>query len=271
MRLSKLILFLFLTSSSVFAYCGDSGIWVFPNDRKLNKNPVFIVEGFARSQKAILSLNKEHKIYLKSGNSKVDLVVLETLIGDFQLTQAVLKPEVELIPGLVYSLEIDNLKNPEILRRFNFETKKFESIEFIVGEELDLKKPRIKRKPQVSEEVLTYWGCGKEVKVIFDFKVKDDSEVVVRALVRNRMTGKETEFYVSLINDKMVLGKNMCSGAFLFEEEVRYEAEFVVMDASGNKTAYSRKPINLSRPAKRTYPEFSKLDLKFESIELDDL
>ena len=73
----------------VFSKCSNIGISVFPNKTEINKNSIFLIEGFASSQKIINSLNKEYRIYLQNGNQKITLNIVKTNVGDFQLTQAI--------------------------------------------------------------------------------------------------------------------------------------------------------------------------------------
>ena len=103
-----IIIALFCTANA-YADCSDSGLWVFPSGQTIKQNPIFVLDGYDRSQEVVLGINKRHYLYLKSGTKKIKLLVLEICVGDFYLTQAILKPETELEVGLEYTMSIESI------------------------------------------------------------------------------------------------------------------------------------------------------------------
>ncbi len=106
-------------SATVYADCAGAGLWIFPSGHTVKENPIFVLEGYAESQHVILGLNKKHSIYLKSGMRRVKLFVTEICVGQFHVTQAVLKPEAELEAGRQYTMFIENLPVYERFQRYN--------------------------------------------------------------------------------------------------------------------------------------------------------
>ncbi len=154
-----------LFSTSVFAYCGANYLSIFPSGNTIKQNSIFVLDGYAQSQKVILGLNKKHAIYLKSGNEKIKLIVIETCVGQYQLTQAILKPEKELIAGNEYTLFIDSLPEFERLNKYNTKTKKYEAINYKVISEKDEEKPFVSEKPKELNKSLIRFGCVPSIHV----------------------------------------------------------------------------------------------------------
>jgi hypothetical protein len=243
------LLLAFFCITTVFADCAGSGFSVFPNGKTIMQNSIFVIDGYAESQHVILELNKKHNIFLKSGNKKVKLLVTEICVGQFYLTQALLKPETELEAGLEYTLIIDNLPEYENLKRYNNTTHNFEPITFRVESGTDNAKPILLTQPVEKDKSLVHFGCGPSIHVVFNNPAKDDSEIIVRTTVKNLMTGKETNYYILLENDLIRVGHGMCSGAFVFDNGNNYEVEFSFMDASGNLTSWKGDRIKFTKPS----------------------
>ena len=140
----------------------------------------------------ILGLNKKHNIYLKSGNKKINLLVTEICVGQFYLTQAVLKPETELEAGLEYTMFIDDLPKYESFRKYNKTTHKYEPVTYKVVAERDNEKPQLSAKPKELNKTLVFYGCGPSIHVVFSNSAKDNSDIIVKTTVKNLKTGKET-------------------------------------------------------------------------------
>lgn len=233
---------------SVYAKCGSFGLSAFPNGSTINQNAIFMIEGYADSQSIIKALNKEYPIYLKSGDKIVPLIVTETYVGSFNLTQAILKPENELEAGLEYTLVIDNLPQHDKLERRNTESGEYEAIKYKVLPTVDTDKPVVASKPKIEKKENVMYGCGPSSNVIFSNPAKDDSEFLVKTTMKNVKTKEETTYYLVAYKDTISVGHGMCSGAFSFKRDNDYEIEFAFMDSSGNITEWEGKRIKFSPP-----------------------
>lgn len=245
---SILTIFGILVNILIYSKCGSNGIDVFPTKTEINKNSIFLIEGFASSQKIITLLNKDYKIYLQSGNQKINLKVTETLVGDFQLTQAILKPEFPLEIGKEYILKIDNLPKYETLNKFYNYSFKSKPIIYKVTSNVDIEKPTITKKPYELKKSYIPYGCGPQVNVIFSFLADDSSQLLVKTKFKNLVTNKITTFYILPKDNKLSVGHGMCSGAFKYDNNMAYEVEFNFMDSSGNITKWEKEGIKFTKP-----------------------
>lgn len=66
---------------------------------------MIVLTGYARSQNIVISLNEEYLIYLESEGHRVKLNVRSTYKGLFELTQAIIEPDDQLIAGKNLSTE----------------------------------------------------------------------------------------------------------------------------------------------------------------------
>ncbi len=235
-----------LYSISTFAMCESSNLSVFPQDETINQNSIFVLEGYGSSQTIILGLNKKYNVYLKSNNKKIKLLVTEICIGQFKLTQAILKPETLLEAGVEYLMYIDNLPLSESLP--NNVVHKYK-----VSFKKDTIKPEVKTNPKEVSKSYELYDCGPSVHVVFNNTAKDNSKILVKTTVKNLKTAKETVYYILPDGDKLNVGHGMCSGAFYFDESNDYEIEFSFMDASGNITNWEGQRIKFTRPISERY------------------
>jgi len=242
-----------LCSLSVYADCAGTGLSIFPSGQSIKQNSIFVLDGYAESQNVILGLNKKHNIYLKSGYKKIKLLVTEICVGQFYLTQAVLKPETELEAGLEYTMFIDSLPEYESFNKYNKTTHKYEPVTYKVIAEKDNDKPQLTTIPKELNMTLVHYGCGPSIHVVFSNPAKDVSDIIVKTTVNDLTTGIETTYYIQPDGDKIKVGHSMCSGAFDFDDNNNnYEVEFSFMDASGNLTAWTGDRIKFSKPTKET-------------------
>jgi hypothetical protein len=239
-----------LCSLKIYADCSVSALSVFPKEQTIKQNSIFMIEGYANSQQIILELNKKYTIYLKSGQKKIKLLVTETYVGQFLITQAILKPEKALDAGIEYTMYIDNLPKDETLNKYNTTTQKYEPVTYKVLAEKDTEKPLLTSKPKECKKSLIQYGCGPSIHVIFTNPAKDNSDLLVKTTVRNVKTNKTTTYYIEANGNQIEVGHNMCSGAFDFDEGNTYEVEFSFMDASGNLTAWTGERIKFTKPTK---------------------
>jgi hypothetical protein len=250
----KAIFFLFLTffyATIAHSYCGDYGFDVFPKSTTIAQNTIFILNGEAFSEDIILNLNKKNNIYLKCGDKKITLLVEKINVGEFSVTQAILKPETILEIGLVYTMCIDSVK----LERFNPKTTEYEPVTYTVTAIADTEKPIVRQKPKFFKKSLVSLGCGNVVYVVFKAKIKDNSEIFVKTTVKNLTTKTETVFYLPFKEDKKIyVGNGMCYGPFKFWCTAKTDnlvVTFSVIDAAGNVADWQGKPYSFSVPTEK--------------------
>jgi hypothetical protein len=228
--------------------CGRDGISVFPQSRKISPNSLIVIEGYAESQVIINELGLNYPIYLKHGGKKIKLLVKEIVQGQFNLNQALLIPETNLEPKKKYTLIIENLPKGEQLERWNDELGKNEAIVYVVENLNDSIPPIFKTIPKEIKKTYIDYACGPEIKVLFEFKIIEENEFLVKARMKDLSTGKEVIYYLKPKNEILEIGHGMCSGAFLYGENYNYEIEFSLIDFSGNKTNWTEDRITFTRP-----------------------
>lgn len=245
------LLILLLLPVAGFSKCTSSGLTFWPSAKTIYENSIFVIDGYATSQKIIEGLGLTYKVYLKSGGQKINLKVQETNTGQFRLTQAILKPETNLTPGLEYELVIENLKDLATqVSRYNVTTNKYEKVKWKVIAGNDSIAPSWVIKPSFKNNIYTMFGCGPEIFSNFNFSASDNSSLLVRTTVKNISTGKETSYYLDTKDNTIAIGHGMCAGAFDFDDGEKYEVEFSLFDSSGNITPWTGERIKFNKPTK---------------------
>lgn len=258
MKKRLLLITITLSISNLAAICSWNSLTVFPIGMSIKQNTIFVLDGYAASQIIIKGLNDKFPIYLLGKNHKVKLNIKETLVGQFELTQALLVPETDLIVGMEYTLIIDNLPENELLVRWNSELNKSGPIVYKVTEGKDSIKPIFKTIPKEIKKTYHNDGCGPTILVTFDCNVIDSSEYLIKTTVKCIETRKKTTYYIASNKGEMEIGHGMCYGPFHFEDGDNYEVKFSLMDASGNLTIWSGYSIEFTKPIDKNAKEEEK-------------
>src|SRR5690606_3623489 len=245
-----IILIAIIFTNSVNAECGINGLHIFPNTEEINKNSIFMIEGYSMSQDIIHGLNIHYPIYLKNGNKTIPLEVQEICIGEFNLTQAILKPVEELESNLEYDLLIDNLPEHETYNKYGEFSLNNPIVKYRVLSKSDKDIPKLELKPEEIGKIYLPLGCGDEIFINFNFKVNDESPILVKARVKNLATQNEVSYYLVPNKDTLQIGHSMCAGAFKLEDSDNFEVVFDFMDSSGNTFIWKGKKVRFSKPTK---------------------
>lgn len=227
-KLFLTLLILTFGTISIYADCSSSNISVWPRGTEINSNSIFIIQGYGTSQDVVRNLNKKYKVYLKSKNSIVSLEIIKVYEGQYNLTQAVLKPKTQLIEGKTYTLQISNLE------RYEKEDYYRENFKWRVNNKKDIDLPYWSAKPKYENKQKINYGCGPAKFVDFCACINDSSPVVVFTKLTEEKTGKTTEYFITPDSTSLRIGHGMCSGAFEFKDGEHYKISFSLMDASGN-------------------------------------
>lgn len=246
------ILFFLMATMNAKADCSSSAIYFWPETNSIKQNSMIIITGYGTSQKIITKLNRSYPVYLKSGEKKIKLLVQEIAVGQFALTQAILKPEKTLEAGLEYTLYVDDLsENGVEISKWNSETKEFEPVKWKVDEGIDTEIPKWVSTPVETEKSYVPFGCGPAIYVHFSFKVSDTTEnLLLKTTVTDLKTKIATTYYLKAQDNKSIkIGHGMCSGEFDFSEGENYEVTFDLVDASGNTAKWIDKKIKFTKPS----------------------
>lgn len=239
MRSSILILIILLSNWNSFAKCGSYGLTAFPSLDNISLNSNFILQGYARSQGIIDSLNVKYPVYLKSDDQRIELIVVEVNVGMYSLKQALLRPSSSLQPNTTYELHIDNLPD-----YYQSSVSKYDEVDFkrkdakwTANTNLDNIAPQFLKLPKFKENIYKEKGCGPDMYSVFKLK-SDDSEgslikVEFREIIR-RDTITHTYYLRPTDNGELRVGRRMCSGEFTYERKYKYQIRFSLFDYSGN-------------------------------------
>ncbi|MGH1338071.1 MAG: hypothetical protein ACRBFS_18260 [Aureispira sp.] len=231
------LLFLF-SSSQLLAECAGMGITLWPQGKTLAPNTILMIDGYAESQHIVNGLNGEHPIYLQSKEHKVLLEVLETLQGEFWITQAILKPKEALRVGQEYELVIENLPDYHSpLKVWNSFVRAYTAPKWMIVQERETPPPSFRETPKESKKILKYYGCGPEHFVVFDYTLEQASECLIRTTVTHLATQTTTTYYLIPRKQAIYVGHNMCFGAFELENGADYQVSFSLVNATGQKSS----------------------------------
>ncbi|MBK7128965.1 MAG: hypothetical protein IPM74_03140 [Crocinitomicaceae bacterium] len=246
MKTLLITLSLFISGIS-FADCAGSGLYCWPDQTEVAKNPLFLITGYAMSQEVIHELTISKNVYLVSPKDKVELKLLQLEEGGYYLTQVGVYPERNLIPGETYHLKIDDMEG-NLPTRYNEKKREYESVFWKVLDKKDTIAPVWIQRPAFDTTSTTYFGCGPARYAFFTAQVKDESPFLIRATLKNLDKNNETTFSFSMREGKIVVGHGMCSGEFSFGDSKNFEVSFDLIDASGNMTAWTGDPITFESP-----------------------
>lgn len=238
--MKKLLLFTILLFSiqSSKAECTMSGMTYFPEQSTISQNSLFIIQGYAFSQKIIKSFSENRRAYLESENGeKIDLILEEVLIGQMSLTQAIFKPSEKLELNKKYFLKFSNLTEKETydeLTRYNSAKKEYEPVAWEVT---DAKADQLNSEFNIKFEntEVEYYGCGPAAYAIFDLENSSGMEIWYKTEVYDIENKTSTVFIIKEWKGKLSVGHGMCSGGFTFNGDGNYKVRFTPMNIDGNK------------------------------------
>lgn len=233
--MKKTIFLLLLTFGiqSAIAKCSQYGIMdFFPRNGEISLNSMFIIEGYANSQKTINSF-KDSTIYLESENGElIKLKLQEILKGQKAVTQAIFYPITELKPNTTYYLKFAN---------------QIEKVSRDVNQRLGSKKEKLYWKttdkkfiaPLDSNLTIEFekteagYKMDRSEFAIFDVKNLSEHEVWYKTEVVDLRTNNKQVYYITGNTYKICVGHYSCSGPFTFYGSSKYKVRFTPMNTDG--------------------------------------
>ena len=110
-------------------------------------------------------------------------------------------------------MHIDGLPRYENFNMYNRTTRKNEPVTYKVISEKDFEKPQLLSRPKELKKTLLHYDLGPSIHVVFSSLVKDNSDIIVKTIVKNTKTGKETTYYLVPDGDKIKVGHNTDSNS----------------------------------------------------------
>lgn len=179
--MKTVILFLVLTFgvTPAFAECSLRGMQFFPEQKEISLNSMFIIQGYALSQKTINSF-KNRTIYLESEKGElIELNLQEILKGHMELTQAIFCPNSSLKPNTTYFLKYADQTEFETqqMNQWNSETKKNENVSWKTASKKTAEPLNSTMNVRFEKTEVVLYGCGPSSNAIFIVKSKSKPEV----------------------------------------------------------------------------------------------
>ncbi|WP_298422901.1 hypothetical protein [uncultured Kordia sp.] len=246
----KKLLFLFtllLSFQSVIADCSAFGIQFYPMQEKINRNAMFIIQGYAMNIKTIKTF-KNRKVYLKSESGElVELKLQEILYSQMNLAQAIFMPSKTLRSNTKYFLKYENQTDKEtkdMQSRFYGDKK---PLYWITSTEEYGKTFSTPVSATYKTSRVEYYGCGPEANAIFDVKNDPSKKTWYRTELLDVSTNTTSVYYIQSYNNKISVGHDMCSGAFSFNRKGMYKVRFTPINSDG-KAARATNWITFKSP-----------------------
>lgn len=218
--------------------CAMSGIQFFPEQKEISLYPMFILEGYAFSEKQIDAL-EDREVYLESAaGEKVVLELQEILKGQMQLTQAIFKPVRSLSPNSRYELKLSEAASEQELKKFeryNREKKEWEPVFWKTTELQHTPSLNSSLKIDFKETQVEFYGCGPEANAVFEISGRGNAEIWYKTEMEELETGKRSIYYIREWKDQLYVGHDMCAGAFTYTKKGRYKVRFTPLNIDGRE------------------------------------
>jgi hypothetical protein len=220
--------------------CASSGLTFLPEKKEISLNSMFIIEGYAYSQKTINSF-KNRNVFLESTDGeKVELILQQILKGQMSLTQAIFKTKKELKPNTKYFLKFSNLTKNEKseMYQWNSKTNKSEQVYWQTTNLKEINLLNSDLKINFEKTKVIHYGCGPSANAIFEILNKSENEIWYRTEVIDLTTKLKRVYIIREWNNNLNVGHGMCAGAFTFKRKGSYKVRFTPINTDGkmNKT-----------------------------------
>ncbi|TVZ56153.1 hypothetical protein OD91_1433 [Lutibacter sp. Hel_I_33_5] len=214
--------------------CASSFMSFLPEKTEISINSIFIIEGYGYSQKTINSF-QNRKIYLVNNKNKVELELLEILIGDMQLTQAIFKPKSELRPNSIYFLKYSDQTKQESqeMVKWNSKTGEREKVFWKTNNQKEINLLNSDLRINFKKTQLIHYGCGPSSNAIFSIHNKSNKEIWYKTELIDLTTNSKKVYIIKEWKNEINVGHGMCSGAFKFNNKGKYKVRFTPMNTDG--------------------------------------
>lgn len=179
------------------------------------------------------------KVELISDVDTVPMIMLETVNGAINVSQAIFKVERPLTIGEEYFLLAtinDTTQKKVSIRDWN--TRKLNLQTWRVEKEVNQGSLTWLNTPEFSRDTCINYGCGPETFAFFSFRLNTETPVFIRTDVMDTETQEIQVAYLYLHEEnEIAVGRYMCAGHFRFRIKKTYKARFTAFDVVGNSTA----------------------------------
>jgi hypothetical protein len=209
---------------------------------------VFVVEGYMKDQILVESVTS-CELMLVSASERICLIPDRTYIGEFRVSQVILRPERPLTFGATYGLSISE-NSPrasewESSRYFNDPSDSLKWTADLAKDELA---PEWLDDPEVVNVKVVEYGCGPAIGADIRVRAKDESPVMALATVVGREAESSRSYLLHVDEDVIFLGHGMCSGGFDLAPGAEYRATVTIIDVAGNIAESPPKEVEFTIP-----------------------
>ncbi|MDU0371479.1 hypothetical protein ACFPAF_13820 [Hymenobacter endophyticus] len=255
------LFFLLTYALSAAAQCEHyPWVAVWPNEHTTTIQPrqLFLLSAgsFSNARSGFRQLGRQIPLYLRSTHDSVPLRVLERPVNpqssDMQL---LLQPVRPLLPDTLYSLRYaisdDSYRNLFRMRRARAGSKQLVPVyRWRVAATPDTEAPRWTGTPAMVRREYSENSEGINNYVLFSGPVQDDSPVLVRATIWSARLAAPVISYLTLWQNQLGIGWFTCGGDFTFQWNETCTVAFEALDAAGNRSTATGRPIAFRAPSK---------------------
>lgn len=215
------------------------------------------------AHRALLDFGRQIQMYLWSKHDSVPLLLLEQpanpLSSDLQV---LMQPARPLLPDTVYHLRTS--LPPAGYSLFRMQRAQPGSKQLIIALHWrvssappDVQAPRWMATPVVLHRKYSENSEGIDNFVQFSYPMLDASPVLVRATIRSERQEKPIVSYLTSWQNQLGVGWFTCGGNFTFWPDEACTVTFEALDAAGNRSSASGRPIPFRGP---TWPQRAATD-----------
>lgn len=230
------------------AKCRGTWLSAFP-DKTIHANSWLVLQAGGQARELVRNL-ANHRAALVRQGERVEVTVMAVHDGQFNVTQAIIRPSKPLTRGATYRLSLDEAAVEAA--SIGWDLKR---LEWTVGPPSGSGTPRWSGAPTVDGSRYTRYGCGPAKYVDMRLPVVDTG--LLGALVEVRPAGakaRPVRFLVPIRDGKISLGHGMCSGAFTYTSGARYDVRVLsVLDTQGNRVSAPPHALTVDAPQPRPF------------------
>ncbi|MET4105315.1 hypothetical protein [Hymenobacter sp. UYP22] len=235
-------------------------IAVWPGEHALTIQPrqlfLLSVGSFSDARYDFRQLGRQIPLYLRSAHDSVPLRVLERPVNpqssDMQL---LLQPVRPLLPDTLYSLRYatsdDSYRDLFRMQRARAGSNQLVPVyRWRVAATPDTEPPRWTGTPTVVRREYSENSEGINNYVHFSSPVQDNSPVLVRATIWSARLAAPVISYLAPWQNQLGIGWFTCGGNFTFQWNETCTVTFEALDAAGNRSTATGRPISFRAPSK---------------------
>lgn len=223
-----------LLTATASADCSASATWLWPpQDTQLPPRPLLVVDTYGTDQPEIKALRAGGRAALVAEGHRVALEIEAVNVGRRARSQAVLRAEEALKPGLTYAFEARDAKGDRILGVERPDGRG--PAQWTAGDGAPARLESTGAAAVAGQSYMLF-GCGPGSTMKVDLPARSGAPMVVEVKLTEK--GKAPLTYL-LAHDgaQVAIGHGMCSGAFdVTGPERRFAAALTVRDSAGRRT-----------------------------------